>query len=395
MNKKSSFVTIAIAAGVAATPTLRGQDPPEMGTVPADATIAYGHGTSGEIVYDMPYIEVPGQFYGATPPGIADDLQLTRAGDLVCFTISVYNGSSNTRSPVRGPGTYIPVDALVQFYSAPPVNLSGFPGGSLLAEYHVEIPAPTSPTGTVWTITTDLTTPVAVPQNIWIFVTTPDAPSYAGPIFDNPPVVPTVGATTDDLWFGAPMSHFPFSIFQACTIRLAEEGSEPPVVTCNAPAVLWSPDHTFVDVTGALPAITDPDTPSEDLTVSIRVFSDETEIPETGDGTGKHAPDFKTLLANGSPGFWLRSERRGPGDGRVYLAIVTVSDGDNTVTHVCPIAVTPHDETTESMMAVMLEADTRADDLQTQIDLVGLGSVDLAALGLAEHGLSGELGPKQ
>lgn len=404
---RSALLYISISAGVVATPALYAQDPPAPPpAVPADATTAYGHGTTGEVVYNLSYDPLGARFYGQQRPGYAEDLHLTRAGDLVCFTISVYNGSSNVFSPAFGPGTYDPIDALVQFYDAAPVSPTGFDPSSLLAEYHVPIPAPDSPNGTVWTVTTDLTTPVAVPQDIWVYVTTPGANgtqmaygqplTYAGPLFHPAPVSPDVGTTNTGIWIGAPFNIFypPYDYRQAVTIRLSE-GNEPPVVTCGTPAVMWSPNHEFVDVSGNLFTIDDPDTLPEDLTVDVRVVSDENEIPETGDGTGKHAPDFKTQLANGANGFFLRSERRGPGDGRVYLVVVTVSDGFNTVTQVCVAAVTPHDQTTESMMQVLSEADARAADLQAEIDLVGVGNVDLAAMGLYEHGLSGQLGPKQ
>lgn len=397
-SRISMVKTIAAAVGVVFTPQLLAQSPPEPVAIPAEAGSAQGHGTTGEVVYNVTYSDAYPRFMGQYTPGYIDDLHLTRAGNLVCFTISVFNASANP-SFYGTSGTYVSVDALVQFYSAPPVAGVGFPGGSLLAEYHVEIPPPQDAFGTVWTITTDLITPVPVPQDIWVSVTTPLARngpySYAGPVFLGAPAAPDVGSTVAGIWAGVGFYSFiAIDYAQAITIRLAE-GNQPPVITCGTAAVLWSPHHDFVDISSSLFSVADPDTPAENLTVDVMVVSDETEIPETGDGTGKHAPDFKTQLASGASGFFLRSERQGPGDGRVYLVIVTASDGVNTVTTVCVAAVTPHDETTESMLQALMEADDRAAALQADIDLVGLGSVNLAAHGLSQHGVSGQLGPKQ
>lgn len=398
-SRNSMLKTIAATAGVVCAPQLLAQSPPEPVAIPAEAGSAQGHGTIGEIVYNVTYSDAYPRFMGQYTPGYIDDLHLSRAGNLVCFTISVFNASANPAFNGTS-GTYVPVDALVQFYSAAPISGVGFPGGSLLGEYHVEIPAPLDSFGTVWTITTDLTTPVAVPQDIWVSVTTAQARngalmSYAGPVFLGAPAAPDVGSTVAGIWAGVGFYSFiAVNYSQAITIRLAE-ANQPPVITCGTAAVLWSPNHEFVDISSSLFSVGDPDTPAEELTVDVMVVSDETEVPETGDGTGKHAPDFKTQLASGASGFFLRSERQGPGDGRVYLVVVTASDGVNTVTNVCVAAVTPHNETTESMLQVLMEADDRAAALQADIDLVGLSSVDLTAHGLSQHGVSGELGRKQ
>lgn len=171
--------------------------------------------------------------------------------------------------------------------------------------------------------------------------------------------------------------------------------SEPPVVSCGEAAVLWEPNHQLVDISEALFTIEDPDTPIEELAIDVVIVSDESELPETGDGTGRHAPDFKTQLASGADGFFVRSERSGPGDGRVYLAVVTVSDGENTVTHVCTVALVPHNQDNASLEAVASEAAALEAALQEAIDVNGAENVDLADFGLKQHGVSEELGPNQ
>lgn len=106
-----------------------------------------------------------------------------------------------------------------------------------------------------------------------------------------------------------------------------------------------------------------------------------TAINEAGDGTGRHAPDFKTELASDAHGVFVRSERRGREDGRFYIGLVTADDGRGGVTEqVCVLAVCPHDQTQESLNAVLAQAAAAAPN---------------APLGLYEHGLSDPLGPKK
>jgi hypothetical protein len=157
--------------------------------------------------------------------------------------------------------------------------------------------------------------------------------------------------------------------------------NQPPVITCNGPVTLWSPDHELVDVSSAF-SVADPD--GDPVDVSIRVYSDETEVPDTGDGTGRHAPDFKTELASGAQGLFLRSERRGPENGRFYIGIITADDGNGGVTEqVCVLAVCPHDQNNPASL----------DDVLNQANSA-TAAFDFPT-GLHEHGLSEPLGPNQ
>jgi hypothetical protein len=173
----------------------------------------------------------------------------------------------------------------------------------------------------------------------------------------------------------------------------APTGNQPPVVTCNGPVALWSPDHELVDVRSAISVI-DPD--GDPVTLTFRVFSNETEMPDTGDGTGRHAPDFKTTLASGATGLFLRSERRATGDGRFYVVVVTADDGRGGITSTaCVPAVCPHDQTTASLDAVRAQGATAAGMVQTQVDANTLPPLGQAPPGLYGHGLAAPLGPIQ
>ncbi len=164
--------------------------------------------------------------------------------------------------------------------------------------------------------------------------------------------------------------------------------NQPPVIACGDPVVLWSPNHELVDVRSAF-SVEDPD--GDDVTLSIRVISDESEVPETGDGTGRHAPDFKDVLASGDEGLFVRSERRGPEDGRYYILVITADDSIAATTAVCIAAVCPHDQNQESLAYVLAQAEAAALDVQDAVD----AGDPLPPEPLYEHGLSDELGPHQ
>jgi len=168
--------------------------------------------------------------------------------------------------------------------------------------------------------------------------------------------------------------------------------NQPPEIECGDTVILWSPDHELVDVSSAF-NVSDPD--NDPVTLSFRVISDESEIPETGDGTGRHAPDFKDEVPDAEReegrGLLVRAERRGPEDGRFYIVVVMASDGMAETTAVCIAAVVPHDQNDESLADVLLQAEAGWTAVQ---DAVGNNDA-LPPDGLYEHGLSEELGPKQ
>ncbi|UCD73796.1 MAG: thrombospondin type 3 repeat-containing protein [Phycisphaerales bacterium] len=175
-----------------------------------------------------------------------------------------------------------------------------------------------------------------------------------------------------------------------CIDILTPSTNAPPEITCNGPVVLWSPDHDLVDISSAF-SVYDPD--DDPVYLSFMVLSDESELPETGDGTGKHSPDFKDELYDNGRGLLVRSERRGPEDGRFYLLVITADDGQGGITtSVCIGAVVPHDEDDASLADVLAQADASAIIVEA---MAAAGPVDPSAVGLYEHGMSEELGPKQ
>src|SRR5262249_14764081 len=95
----------------------------------------------------------------------------------------------------------------------------------------------------------------------------------------------------------------------------------PPTVSCHLTRpMLWPPDHDLIDVGLALQAS------SSATRLTLKVYSDEPEESQTGDG--KFSPDARQFgpIAAGPIPLLLRAERKGNGDSRVYLIVVTATD---------------------------------------------------------------------
>jgi hypothetical protein len=175
-----------------------------------------------------------------------------------------------------------------------------------------------------------------------------------------------------------------------CVVPVELIANQDPVITCNGPVTLWQPNHLLVDVQSAF-SVSDPD--NDPLTVTIEMYSDESETPETGDGTGRHAPDFKneTNIVGGR-GCLVRGERRGPENGRWYVAVITADDGrGGRVTMACLVAVVPHDQDPTSQALVLAEGEAGEAAIAAAIT----AEAELPISGTYKHGVSAALGPNQ
>ena len=178
--------------------------------------------------------------------------------------------------------------------------------------------------------------------------------------------------------------------------------NQPPEIDCNGAIELWPPQHDLIDVSSAF-TVTDPD--GDPVTCTFRVYSNEREPPGSGDGLGRFAPDFKTTLASGAEGVFLRSERSGRAQGRHYTVVITADDGNGGVTtKLCTLAYIPHDQSDSASIDLILDI-AAANEAIIQAAVAGDNLPDPPAdptdplpaplLGLFEHGLSQEFGPKQ
>jgi hypothetical protein len=104
------------------------------------------------------------------------------------------------------------------------------------------------------------------------------------------------------------------------TVKVVD--TTPPVVTCSvATPDLNTTTQTNHNLTSVGLAATAVDQCEGALSTSVGVFGDENDEEDTGDG--KYSPDAKNV-AVGS--LRLRNERKGSGDGRVYLIVPQATD---------------------------------------------------------------------
>jgi cysteine-rich repeat protein len=98
---------------------------------------------------------------------------------------------------------------------------------------------------------------------------------------------------------------------------------------------LWPPNHKFVEV--GVGGVVDPDGDPVTITI-VTVHQDE---PLAGEGDGNTCPDAVGL---GSDTTSIRSERGGPGDGRVYHIAFRADDGRGGVCDGEVEVCVPHDQ---------------------------------------------------
>lgn len=176
----------------------------------------------------------------------------------------------------------------------------------------------------------------------------------------------------------------------ACEQSVDVVDTTSPVVTCSTTTEgLWSPDHKLVGV-GLVTSVTDEGDPAGAAeSLRVEVWSDETETPDTGDGTGKHAPDAKDIYT----GLRLRNERRATEDGRVYLVIARAEDASGNVGFGYCAVVVPHDQSQEGLEEVAVQADAA---LAAVANAPGTTIAEkVGPLNYYRHGVSEELGPHQ
>jgi len=108
-----------------------------------------------------------------------------------------------------------------------------------------------------------------------------------------------------------------------------------PQVSCGtARSIIWPPNHQFVDVGLSFSAVDTCDT--DPLSIEITVTSDEDAAEASGAGGANHCPDAQ-ILPGGS--VFLRAERSGGEDGRVYVISVRATDSCGNV-GLCQVPVT-------------------------------------------------------
>ncbi|HEY2943928.1 MAG TPA: kelch repeat-containing protein, partial [Vicinamibacteria bacterium] len=125
----------------------------------------------------------------------------------------------------------------------------------------------------------------------------------------------------------------------ACASDLTERRA--PVLSL-AETLLWPPSHALVDVGLGV----DVTTACEGrVTTRVSVYSDEPDDDQTGDGS--LPGDARINQAD----LFLRAERKGDADGRLYLVIVTSSMTDGVSGTACETVLVPHAQSSAALEA--------------------------------------------
>jgi len=132
------------------------------------------------------------------------------------------------------------------------------------------------------------------------------------------------------------------------TVTITVEDTTPPgLAVSTAASALWPPNHQMESIGLSVSAV---DNGGGTPAIQVAVFSDEDDLAP---GSGNFSPDARDI----APGtLRLRSERAEPGDGRVYLIVVTATDESNNVSHACVSAVVPENQSGAAQTAVAAQA---------------------------------------
>ena len=123
----------------------------------------------------------------------------------------------------------------------------------------------------------------------------------------------------------------------------------PPAVSCAvATAALNQNNHDLINVGLTGGAV---DQCEGELPVTVNVFSNEDDEEATGDG--HHSPDAKDI-ALGS--LRLRAERKGGGDGRVYLIVVEATDSSGNRGSDCCVVDVPSSSSAKARLSAAAQA---------------------------------------
>lgn len=124
--------------------------------------------------------------------------------------------------------------------------------------------------------------------------------------------------------------------FVTCTTHVIVQDTTPPTIESitASPSLLWPPNHKMKPIRLTVNAhdVCGP--------VEWRITSIESNEPVDGRGDGSTSPDW---TINAPHKAWVRAERAGPGNGRIYTLNVEVSDDSNNSTNGTVKVYVPHD----------------------------------------------------
>ncbi len=139
------------------------------------------------------------------------------------------------------------------------------------------------------------------------------------------------------------------------TVSIKVQDTTPPAVSLSSTlTTLWPPNHDLVDIGLALKVS---DICDVNPLIALSVTQDE-RVDEDETGEGNFSPDAKIVKDSSGKitGLRLRSERKGNGDGRVYLIIATATDASGNVTKKAIAVTVSHSQSKADLAAVAAEA---------------------------------------
>jgi hypothetical protein len=140
----------------------------------------------------------------------------------------------------------------------------------------------------------------------------------------------------------------------SCTanVTVVDEAG-PKVISSITQKTLWLPNHNMIDVGLSFTATDFCDTKPS---ISIGVTSDEPADDDTGDGNFSPDARFIRNALGEIIGLSLRAERKGDGDGRVYLITVKATDKSGNVTVACHAVTVAQSQSKASESSVAAQA---------------------------------------
>jgi len=141
------------------------------------------------------------------------------------------------------------------------------------------------------------------------------------------------------------------------TVTIIINDTQAPDITASlATALLWPPNHDLVNVGSSVSAT---DNGGGAVALAYAVYSDEDDLTPAD---GEQSPDAKDIAPST---LRLRAERNALSDGRVYLVVVTATDGSSNTSHQCLTAVVPKNLSAASIASVNAQASAASGPCQT------------------------------
>jgi hypothetical protein len=160
------------------------------------------------------------------------------------------------------------------------------------------------------------------------------------------------GTTTSGFGSGFPVLNaplpFPVGGQEGFVAKIGRVDQAPEVSCAVSKSSLWPPNSALHNVGLQITATDDTD-PAP--VVKVSVFSDETDVDFANGGVA--SPD---AIAWAAGTLQLRAERKGSGDGRVYLILVTATDAAGNTGYACCTVTVPHSQSAKAKASVAAQA---------------------------------------